>query len=141
MDVLMYVPAHGPEAPHTQFCSTLVARYSTCSNHDGRRQHGLSCLHVCIERLLLVFCNMASQQTRYIFWISFLFFSISVCEYLSSCRGGKKHTLTENIYVICWPIDPWLTLLGQRGSVPLWRVCKHKCSQHGRCQWNGSGQG
>lgn len=46
-------------------------------------------------------------------------------------RSVKKNTLGENIYLICWPIEPWLTLFGPCGSVPPWRVLKNRFSQQG----------
>lgn len=33
-----------------------------------------------------------------------------LCDYYHKIEGVKKSTLAENIDLIYWPIDPWLTL-------------------------------
>lgn len=117
------------EAPHTQFCSTLVARYFI-SQQPRWKTPTWPLVFTCLYLAVAGCVSQRGLTANSVYFLDFFPF-FHVCVWIFIIVSGKKPTLTENIYVICWPIDPWLTLLGQCGSVPLWRVCKYKCSQHG----------
>lgn len=120
--------AHEVHCTQTRFCNSLVARDLICSTREGTRPLVFACFHSEVAGCITMSPFATWQtQTQFPFWISVFLPHFCMIIY----HSVEKNTLAENIYLICWPIDLCSTLFGPCDSVPLWRVCKYRFSQHG----------